>query len=239
MLSEKSVREFAVKYQTSEANVAREYFQHLFLSGLYSLREAEGLTFKGGTALRIIYGSPRFSEDLDFSGRIRPFTVKNVIAEAVEKVRQENIRLELAESGETSGGYLAILRTELLDFNLYVKLNISLKRRKNGIREEAHLIASDLFPAYNLTALGAKFLVREKLQALISRKKPRDLFDLYFIIRNRLETGEAVARKKEILSALESVKGSSLGELKLFLPKSYWNLLPGFVPRLTDVVKNL
>ena len=48
-------------------NIVREYFQHIFLGELYKLPDAEKLLFKGGTALRIIYGSPRFSEDLDFS----------------------------------------------------------------------------------------------------------------------------------------------------------------------------
>ncbi|MDP1760196.1 MAG: nucleotidyl transferase AbiEii/AbiGii toxin family protein, partial [Candidatus Woesebacteria bacterium] len=48
-------------------NVVREYFQHIFLGELYKLPNSEKLLFKGGTALRIVYGSPRFSEDLDFS----------------------------------------------------------------------------------------------------------------------------------------------------------------------------
>ena len=48
-------------------NIVREYFQNVFLAKLYTLSEAEKMLFKGGTALRILYGSPRFSEDLDFS----------------------------------------------------------------------------------------------------------------------------------------------------------------------------
>jgi len=48
-------------------NIVREYFQHVFLGELYKLSNAEKLLFKGGTALRIVYGSPRFSEDLDFT----------------------------------------------------------------------------------------------------------------------------------------------------------------------------
>jgi len=43
--------------------VERDYIQHVLL------RHAAGppLVFKGGTCLRIAYGSPRYSEDLDFN----------------------------------------------------------------------------------------------------------------------------------------------------------------------------
>ena len=40
----------------------------IFLSYLYQEPGSEKLLFKGGTALRIVFKSPRFSEDLDFSG---------------------------------------------------------------------------------------------------------------------------------------------------------------------------
>lgn len=45
----------------------REYFQHLFLSYFYRQEQTDKMYFKGGTALRFLYKSPRFSEDLDFS----------------------------------------------------------------------------------------------------------------------------------------------------------------------------
>ena len=69
MLSRENLKEFTDKYQTIEKNVAREYVQHLFLSLLYKIPSSEKLLFKGGTAMRIIYQSPRFSEDLDFTGQ--------------------------------------------------------------------------------------------------------------------------------------------------------------------------
>ncbi len=66
MITRQFITELSTKNQTSEQNVAREYCQHLFLSYLYKRAGAEKLLFKGGTALRVIFKSPRFSEDLDF-----------------------------------------------------------------------------------------------------------------------------------------------------------------------------
>lgn len=59
MITKETIDKLAKQYQMSAfPGVVREYFQHVFLEQLYKLPEAERLLFKGGTALRIIYGSP-------------------------------------------------------------------------------------------------------------------------------------------------------------------------------------
>ncbi len=68
MISIETLEKLSKQYQIALfPNIVREYFQHLFLAELYKFPDAGKLLFKGGTALRIVYGSPRFSEDLDFS----------------------------------------------------------------------------------------------------------------------------------------------------------------------------
>jgi predicted nucleotidyltransferase component of viral defense system len=48
-------------------NRLREYLQSLVLASLHECEAFNSLAFVGGSALRILYGLPRFSEDLDFS----------------------------------------------------------------------------------------------------------------------------------------------------------------------------
>ena len=68
MIENDILERIALKEQTSVfPNIVREYAQHLFLTELYRLPGSEKLLFKGGTAFRIVYGCPRFSEDLDFT----------------------------------------------------------------------------------------------------------------------------------------------------------------------------
>lgn len=56
-----------------------------------------------------------------------------------------------------------------------------------------------------------------------TRKKPRDFFDLYFILRGRLAVHEAIAAKKEIENVVSGLESRALErELKQFLPVSYW-----------------
>jgi len=48
-------------------NALREIFQEIVLCGLWRAKFWEKAAFYGGTALRVLYGLERFSEDLDFS----------------------------------------------------------------------------------------------------------------------------------------------------------------------------
>ena len=48
-------------------NVLREYLQARILEGLQRAGAMSPLAFQGGTALRFLYGLPRYSEDLDFA----------------------------------------------------------------------------------------------------------------------------------------------------------------------------
>lgn len=48
-------------------NVIREYMQVLILKAIYQSKYGRGLSFIGGTCLRICYDLKRYSEDLDFA----------------------------------------------------------------------------------------------------------------------------------------------------------------------------
>ncbi len=53
--------------QSELINVLRELMQSVALLGLWRARFFEHAAFYGDTALRLLYGLDRFSEDLDFS----------------------------------------------------------------------------------------------------------------------------------------------------------------------------
>jgi predicted nucleotidyltransferase component of viral defense system len=228
MLSERSLHEFAIKQQTTESNIAREYLQHLYLSFLYQQKHADKLAFKGGTALRIIYGSPRFSEDLDFSANTSLFHIKDLLETTVQQARLSGFQLQTFECKETSGGLLAVYETPIYAYQIRIELNISI-RQKSKFLTEPHLISSPLYPAYTLMGLKTNILVSEKIEALLSRQKPRDFFDAYYILRNRIAIDAVIPCKQKIIKIIGTLNAKALAkELKLFLPKSYWNLTSNF-----------
>ncbi len=61
------VRQANAKSSEQETMVLREIVQEIALLGLWRSKFFEHAAFYGGTALRILYGLDRFSEDLDFT----------------------------------------------------------------------------------------------------------------------------------------------------------------------------
>jgi len=51
--------------QSFERAILREYLQYKILQAVFDNHHASKLAFLGGTALRMIYGNNRFSEDID------------------------------------------------------------------------------------------------------------------------------------------------------------------------------
>ena len=66
-----AVRQMLAKYDCERgedyAQALREILQEIALFGLWRAKFFDKAAFYGGTALRILYGLNRFSEDLDFS----------------------------------------------------------------------------------------------------------------------------------------------------------------------------
>lgn len=228
MIDPETIQKLATRYQTATLNVAREYCQHLFLSAFYQHKAASRILFKGGTALRIIYGSPRFSEDLDFSGfSTRRRVIEELITDTLSTVERVGILMEIQEAKATSGGYLGIIHNQFLGFHVEIRLEISLRERA-VIQPETALIAGDFLPAYTLLHLPQELLVREKLSALLDRSKPRDFYDLYFILRKGLFPPKERPLLKEVLARLKQMKAGPLHELKLFLPRDQQSLAKDF-----------
>jgi len=230
MLNQNSIKELSIKIQTTEENIAREYIQYLFLSSFYQQEEAGAILFKGGTALRIIYESPRFSEDLDFT-ITKKYSQKNLdslFISSLAKINEEGIKTESKEAKITTGGYLGIFSYSLYGFYGEIALEISF-RKGNNIKKEVKTIISPYVPPFLILFLSPQELVKEKLLALQERHKPRDYYDLYFILRhpelNKFIDFKKIKKVKEILLK-EKINFKS--ELEILLPINHHLILKDF-----------
>jgi predicted nucleotidyltransferase component of viral defense system len=84
-------------------------------------------------------------------------------------------------------------------------------------------------------ALERKELVGEKIEALLNRKKPRDFFDLYFMLRANLLPEKPVLKK--VLPLVEATKINFKKELGEFLPASHQGIIKGFKNTLKSEIK--
>ncbi|MFC1613574.1 nucleotidyl transferase AbiEii/AbiGii toxin family protein [Patescibacteria group bacterium] len=236
MITNETIIKLSAKFQTSEANVRREYFQHLFLSLFYRQEGIDEVYFKGGTALRLIYKSPRFSEDLDFDSPTANIShIENAIITTLSEAQKEGVETELDEAKTTTGGYLSIMRFSALGHIVPIKIEISFRdRKKKGV---GVFISSDLFPDYSIIQLSEAQLVQGKINALLERKKPRDFFDFYFLLRRSMLPVTKGNIMKETLVALQKTDINFDSELKEFLPKNHHMIIKDFKTTLEREIK--
>ena len=243
MISSEVIKQLATRYRTSEPNVVREYLQHAFLSELYKLPGSGKILFKGGTALRIVYNSPRFSEDLDFSlfgvhNHEQKNFVEDLFAAVLVAIEHSGIHVTLhGKSDTTKGGYWGAAIFQYLDYSaVNVAINIS-SRDEKIIQGEVETIANDFIPSYNLVHLPKEDLVEEKIfGALIERHKERDFYDLYFMLRKGMLSPAQknhLAKVKEQILALAKEKDFK-NELGVFLPADQQTIIADFHRALRD-----
>lgn len=227
MISILNLQTLSQKFQSTEQNIRREYIQHLFLSNFYQQQNAYKILFKGGTALRIVFNSPRFSEDLDFSTEIYDTKlIENTIVSTLSEIERLGINTNIVESKETTDGYFADITFKLDTANIPILLQFS--KRKIGDTHEIVSISNDFIPPYTISLLNREYLFQEKIQALLTRSKPRDFYDIYFLIRSNLINQTQKQLLSQVRTKLESSKINFNHELKQFLPKSHWTIIKDF-----------
>ncbi|MFH1768339.1 MAG: nucleotidyl transferase AbiEii/AbiGii toxin family protein [Candidatus Omnitrophota bacterium] len=168
-------------------NAMREYLQAYILRIMRDEGVFRSAAFLGGTALRFLYGLPRFSEDMDFSSTEKlPFTFAALL---------KKINFELSAAGyDVSADYndKKTVSSAFIKFSgLMFETGISpLKNQKFSVKIEIDSnppqgavfetrLVNKYFPiaflSYEINSLFAG-----KLHALLNRKytKGRDYFDL-------------------------------------------------------------
>lgn len=220
MLSKDQLQIIMNRSQTGEVNVFREYAQHLFLSSLYRTSGSEKLLFKGGTAYRIAYKSPRFSEDLDFSAtEINLLEIEKIILNAVGELFGSGIECEIEESKSTTGGYLAKLYTKIYNQKIPIDIQISLRKKEMGDSQVSDIL-NEYIPTYQVILLSERIMIGEKIEASLTRSKPRDFYDVYFLLKNGFLTSIEKGKLKQVKQILLKKKIKFREELSNFLPRS-------------------
>jgi len=182
MLDKKELENLSKLANTDQTTVMREYLQLLFLSNFYQSNESRHVNFKGGTAIRLIYKGNRFSEDLDFTVNLTESEFSNIFSEIRFKL-ENNYPIQFKEKKSRQGkNFLLTANPKILSYSVFINLDFSFREK---VREPKKSIIKTHFPVIftdYIYHLSKEEILAEKVRAIYSRKKGRDLYDLWFLL---------------------------------------------------------
>jgi predicted nucleotidyltransferase component of viral defense system len=236
MLTRTQIQRLAQRNHIGMQVQERDYLQHLLLSLLYARSQA--LTFKGGTALRLVYQSNRYTEDLDFNGPEDADSLRHLWRDIVADLKDFGIQAEVRNEWESGVGYSFDVSYQgpLYDgrdrSNGKVRVNVN--RRPEPVETRRELVTSeydDVRP-FVVTVLTLEHLMAEKVRALLVRGKPRDLYDVWLLLSQGVSPDEALIERK--LALYEMTFNADMLEEALNRVLADWerdlqSLLPQFV----------
>jgi len=236
MLTKAQIQRLAQRNGVGMQVQERDYLQHLILWLLYS--RGQELVFKGGTALRMVYGGNRYSGDLDFNG---PgfLALETLWQDVVVGLGDFGVVAEVRNAWVSDVGYSfdVSFQGPLYDGRdrSKGKVRVDINQRPETVETRRELVSSaydDVRP-FVVTVLTPEHLMAEKVRALLVRGKPRDLYDLWLLLRQGVQADRALIERKLALydmawrpDALEE----ALGRVRADWERDLRPLLPQFIP---------
>jgi len=237
----KMLERYDLSSQNSSFDALREILQEIVLLGLYEAGFFKYAVFYGGTALRILYKLPRFSEDLDFSllkenENFDFMPYKKVIIETLKSYGFD-VDIEIKQKKSQSAISSAFIKGNKIEH--FINVNAPKEIYEKIHKEQLVKIKLEVdtkpllhFQEENIIHLTPRaFLIRTmtppslfagKIHAILCRawgKRPkgRDWYDLVWYIANdiKLDLNHLKARLEQSCSYLQKQGIDIPTELKL------------------------
>lgn len=171
--------------------ILREYLQYKILQIIFDIREySDKLCFLGGTALRIVHGNQRFSEDLDFdNNELTEGDFENIAIIVKEALERDGYDVETKTI--LRGAFHCYIRFPGLLFQENISghhvekilIQLDTEPQHYSFNPDKHILNKfDVFTEIPVTPLN--ILLAQKFYAIVNRKrsKGRDFFDVIFLL---------------------------------------------------------
>lgn len=215
--------EYPEPLQGYERAIVREYMQYKILQAIFESTQAHKLSFLGGTALRIVHGNNRFSEDIDLDN----FGL--TLQEFGELIHRVKLFLELEGFlVETSMAardafhcdlrFPKLLYEQGLSPHQQEKILIQLDTVAQGYPyspEVRILNKFDIFTEVRVTPLSV--LLSQKIYTAVNRKRPkgRDFYDITFLL-SKTRPDYGFIHQKMGISSPERLREELLSRFEVF-----------------------
>ena len=259
-MNQREIENIAFEKQVSKTTIDKDWVLGHILNAFYSFDiNRVNFVFKGGTCLKKCYFQDyRFSEDLDFTLLDKGFPLNaGFLSKIIKKAeKKSNIRFYISEIKEQfynniPQGYEVKIKYWGADhkpnspvpsanrWQTYIKLDISFSENlinDPDYRKIIHpysdsTLINEIIPVYPMVEIMA-----EKLRSLIQRNRPRDIYDIWYVM-NSSENPDKKAIKTllfkkaenkniEILNVEQFVNGQKLRKNKRAWESSLKQHLP-------------
>ena len=234
------IQAFYPHYLHSKSSfLLREYLQYKILELIFQSEYAQKFSFLGGTCLRLIHNTQRFSEDLDFDNfdlSEEDFTaVSKVIKKGLEAQGYEvEIRNAFRNAYHCYVRFPGILYENELSGHKEAKIAINLDTEPQHFHFTPDLPILQKFDVFTkIISTPIDILLSQKINAITGRKRPkgRDFYDTTFLfgrtapnydyLKVKLDISNEKELKKHLLKLCEAFNFEELAkDVEPFLFKS-------------------
>jgi len=229
MLNQTSIESYFPENERKfKRGILREYMQCKILELIFDSPYADKLVFLGGTAVRIVHDSRRFSEDLDFDNLGLDATAFDALADRIKTgLERSGLRVEIRTIHKrTYRIYLKI--SDVLFANgispmANEKLMIQIDAAPQGFDYAKQRVLLKKFDVLTqIFVVPIDLLLAQKIVAALDRKraKGRDFFDIVFLwnktkpdykyLEEKLDIRDQAALKSAFRKRISSLDMESL-----------------------------
>ncbi len=188
MLTRTQLKEFHEKNVPLHI-IELDYIQSIILKHIYLNHDT--IVFKGDTSLRKVHNLDRFSEDLDFN--IVGKNAEEILNSGIRGLEKTGIDAELTNFDKRKDVYLAKIRyrgplyqgSKLSEGTL--KIDISKHKIHNKPSWETIIGSYPDTGTFSLKVMDLEEILAEKFRSLVQRDMPRDLYDIWYILKKGTE----------------------------------------------------
>jgi len=246
MLSRSELGRIAEMKHLTIRNAEKDYLLEFLLYSLSDDRRS--LIFKGGTALYKFYNLNRFSEDLDFDVIGKRFDADKMIKKIIRNLELSGMQRPLPEKIEYSNetNIRFAIRGPLYDGSKNsmsrVTLNISKRERPISPLEKLLVTTYPEIPSFELSVLDVEEIAAEKIRCIITREKPRDIYDLWFLSKKGITIDVSLVNKKLKIYKLTFNQKKfieKVNEKQKMWKRDLQDLIIGTLPKFDEIVTEL
>jgi len=191
-LLERELNQISVETGFTRSLLTKDYY---ITAILYLIKDVQGMLFKGGTALqKTVLDYSRISEDIDFT-LTRPLT--SIKKDIIKILDDSKIFGKISKDKDVSLFTRLIVpyNTQLGKGEIFIDLN----EKAKTITKPEQVSLKHFYPnipQYRFLCLSQKEMIAEKIAAAIGRNKPRDHYDIYQIIKEKIPIDMKLVQKK-------------------------------------------